>query len=485
MVESFIISIVKTVEAAEQGGFLMNFDQILSAYKTTACILSVETYGDGRYGNIRIAAGNKPHCDEMLRVMGRPFIPDSPYEQYLPQNSNFEDFCYRSAILGQPMHSYVPLPQMGLWLNMFLLPLQSDREGVGYCVYIYNVTPEADSGQRADVSAETSAAVLTTCIKLRASDSTREALQEVVEDIRQICDSDHCCILLTNSAERTCTSIGEAIRPGSGLPTIDRMAENGFFDVAETWEGTIGDSTCVIIQNPQDMEHLKEINPVWHRSLTAVGVRSVVLFPLKYNGKTLGYMWVNNFNEENTVKIKETLELTTFFLAAEIANYQLLQRLEVMSSMDMLTGVRNRNSMNAAVDDIRNRRVTLQTPCAVIFCDLNGLKRVNDVDGHSAGDRVLKKAAAILNEVFPDNEVYRAGGDEFMIIAEGMDEEAAAAKQKQIHDLAAAVEGLAFSTGVHVIRGTEDIRAAMRAADEEMYADKKAYYERHPDRRSR
>ena len=103
----------------------MNFDQILSAYKTTACILSVETYGDGRYGNIRIAAGNKPHCDEMLRVMGRPFIPDSPYEQYLPQNSNFEDFCYRSAILGQPMHSYVPLPQMGLWLNMFLLPLQA------------------------------------------------------------------------------------------------------------------------------------------------------------------------------------------------------------------------------------------------------------------------------------------------------------------------------------------------------------------------
>lgn len=233
------------------------------------------------------------------------------------------------------------------------------------------------------------------------------------------------------------------------------------------------------------MEWLREVNPVWHRSLTAVGVRSVVLFPLKYNGETLGYMWVNNFNEENTVKIKETLELTTFFLAAEIANYRLLQRLEIMSSVDMLTGVRNRNSMNAVIDNIRGGKVSLWTPCAMVFCDLYGLKRVNDEEGHSAGDRILKKAAAILREVFPDSEVYRAGGDEFMIIAEGMDEEAAAAKRKQIHDLAAAVEGLAFSTGVHVIRGTEDIRAAMRAADEEMYADKKAYYERHPDRRSR
>ena len=463
----------------------MNFDQILSPYKTKACILSVEDYGGGRYGNIRIAAGNKAHCDEMFQVMRRPFVPDSPYEQYLPQNGNFEDFCYRSAVLGQPMHSYVPLPQMGLWLNMFLLPLRSDREGTGYCVYIYDVTPEADSGQRADVSAETSAAVLKTCINLRAANSTLDAIQEVVEDIRRICDSDHCCILLTDPENRVCRSIGESSRPGSGLPTIDSFADKGFFDVVKTWEGTIGDSTCVIISNTQDMERLRAVNPVWHRSLTSVGVRSVVLFPLKYNGKTLGYMWVNNFNEENAVRIKETLELTTFFLAAEIANLQLLQRLEIMSSVDILTGVRNRNSMNAVVDDIRNDRVTLRTPCAVVFCDLNGLKRVNDEDGHSAGDRILKQAAAILREVFPDSTVYRAGGDEFMILAEGLDEEASAEKRKQIHDMAAHVEGLAFSTGIHIIRGAEDIRAAMRAADEEMYADKKAYYERHPERKSR
>lgn len=76
-------------------------------------------------------------------------------------------------------------------------------------------------------------------------------------------------------------------------------------------------------------------------------------------------------------------------------------------------------------------------------------------------------------------------GRENMILAEEMDEETAAAKQKQLHDRAAAVEGLSFSTGVHVIRGNEDIRTAMRAADGEMYADKKAYYERHPERKSR
>ena len=463
----------------------MDFAQILSAYRSKACVLSVEAYPGGGYGNIRIAAGNKAHCDEMARVMRREFVPDSPYEQYLPQDRNFEDFCYRSAILGQPMHTYVPLPQMGLWLNMFLLPLTSDRENTGYCVYIYDVTPEADSGQRADVSAETMAAVLKTCIKLRGSANTRETLCEVVGDIRQICDSDHCCILLMDRAERTCRNLGEAIRPGCGLPSIDGMIENGFYDVAETWDSTIGDSTCVILKDEQDMERLREINPVWYRSMNAVGMRSVVLVPLKYNGDTLGYMWANNFNAENTVKIKETLELTAFFLAAEIANYLLLRRLEVLSSVDMLTGVRNRNRMNAMVDDVRNGRITLPTPSAVVFADLNGLKRMNDEGGHSEGDRILKQAAKILRGIFPDSDVYRAGGDEFMVIAAGLDEEAAEAKRRQILERAAAVNGLSMAVGIHIIRAGEDIRAAMSAADKEMYEEKRAYYARHPDRRSR
>ena len=463
----------------------MDFEQILSVYKSKTCILSVETYPDGGYGNIRIVAGNKAHCDEMTNVLHRPYIPDSPYGNYLPQNKNFEDFCYRSAILGHPLHTYVPLPQMGLWLNMFLLPLTSDRENTGYCIYIYDVTPEADSGQRADVSAETSAAVLKTCIKLRGSTNTRGVLREVVGDIRQICGSDHCCLLLADHAERTCLNLGESMKPGCGLTSIDRIIENGFYDVVETWDDTIGDSTGVIIKDEHDMEWLREANPVWHHSLTRDGVKSVVLFPLKYNGDTLGYMWAVNFDVENTVKIKETLELTTFFLAAEIANYQLLQRLEVLSSVDMLTGIRNRNKMNVMIDDIRSRKITLQYPYAVIFADLNGLKHINDEDGHSEGDRILKKAASILTETFPDCEVYRAGGDEFMLIAAGLDEEAAEAKRRQIRERAAAVDGLAFAIGIHVVHGAEDIRVAMRLADQEMYAEKRDYYASHPDRRFR
>lgn len=463
----------------------MDFESLLSGYKSKACILSVGTYPNGGYGNIRIVAGNKAHCDEMFHVMHHPFVPDSPYEEYLPQNKNFEDQCYRCAILGQPMHAYVPLPQMGLWLNMYLLPLISDREDIGYCIYSYDVTPEADSGQRANVSMETSAAVLSTCIKLRGSGNLRETFQEVIGDIRQICDSDHCCILLTNAEEQNCMVLCESIRPGSGILPMELFLDDAFYGITKTWDSTLGDSTCVIIKDERDLEWLGSVNPMWHQSLKASGAKSLVLFPLKYNDETLGYMWATNFNVENTVKIKETLELTTFFIASEISNYQLLLRLETLSSMDMLTGVRNRNRMNAMVDDIISGKITMQSPYAVFFADLNGLKRINDVNGHSAGDAILKKAASILCETFPDCEVFRAGGDEFMIIAKGMEEKTAETKRSQLKDQAACVDDLVFAVGVHIVHEKEDIRAAMRAADQEMYTDKEKYYEEHPEKKYR
>ena len=464
---------------------MMDFVQLLSQCKSKACVISVERLREGDYGNIRIVAGNRAHCEDMEKTIGHPFIPGSPYEQYFPKDKNFEDYCYRSAFLGQSLHTYVPLPQMGLWLNMFLIPMESDRENVGYCTYVYDVTPEADPDQRASLSADISAAVLKICIKLRGAGDVRQAFREVIEDVRKSCDSDYCCILLTDAQTKSCFALCEAIKPGSGLQSMEAYLDETFYDVTQTWNDTIGDSTCVILKDARDMEWLRGVNPVWHKSLTSAGAKSIVLFPLKHNGTTLGYVWALNFNVDATVRIKEILELTTFFVASEIANYQLLQKLEILSSVDLLTGVKNRNKMNTFVDDVLCGRIEVESPYAVIFADLNGLKQVNDVKGHGAGDRILKEAAGILREVFPDGEVYRAGGDEFMIVVMGMDEKTVEERRQRIKELAAGVEGLYFAIGTHVVRGSEDIRLAMREADQGMYADKKEYYLTHPDRRYR
>ena len=453
----------------------MDFDVLLSHYRAKACVVSVEFFPDGTYGNIRVVAGNKAHYDDMA-ALNHPFEPGCPYEACFPKNPNFEDHCFRCIRDGKPLHAYVDLYMMGLWLNMFLMPLDSDQENVGYCLYCYDVAPKADSSAMADISADIAADVLKACIKLRGSQNIRQAFQEVIEDIGAICGSDHCCVLLTDDEKHECTTFAEFLREGSCLYPMSRYIQ-GFYEIAQTWPDTLAGSTCIIIKDEHDMEKLQEQNPIWKASLEQAGVKTVVLYPLRHGGELLGYMWALNFNVENVLKIKETLELTTFFLASEISNYLLLDKLKILSTIDTLTSVRNRNEMNNRVDRIVEGKEPV--PQAVLFADLNGLKRVNDERGHAAGDKMLRAAASILQSVFHDGEVYRAGGDEFMILVNEINEEEVQDRVARVHFLSGKTENVRFSIGV--CYGKRDIRKAMRLADERMYAFKNGYYEAHPE----
>ena len=453
----------------------MDFDQLLAHHKSKACVVSVDLFPDGTYGNIRVVAGNKAHCDD-LASRHLQFEPGCPYEACFPKNPNFEDYCFRCVRDGKPLHAYVDLYMMGLWLNMVLLPIDSDSENIGYCIYCYDVAPKADSTAMSDLSADTASAVLNTCIKLRGSTDIRQTFQEVVEDVREICGSDQCCILLTDSEKYTCSVFAESLRQGTYLATMRKYVD-GFYAITATWPKTLAGSTCIIVKDEQDMEKLREQNSVWAATLDYARVKSIVLFPLRHGRDLLGYMWAINFNVNDVQKIKEALEVTTFIVASEIASYKLVNKLEIMGKVDSLTGVMNRNEMNNCVDRINNEQEPM--PRAVIFADLNGLKRMNDEQGHGAGDMLLRSAASILQSVFQDGVVYRAGGDEFMIIVSDILKEDLQHRINRVHYLAGMSKDLCMSIGFSY--GEQSICTAMRLADERMYANKKAYYEAHPE----
>ena len=210
-------------------------------------------------------------------------------------------------------------------------------------------------------------------------------------------------------------------------------------------------------------------------------IDSLVLFPLKQKDVIIGYIWALNFDTEKTVKIKETLELTTFFVASEISNNLLMERLTTLSSIDMLTGIMNRNIMNNRVDRVIAGKEVLETPFAIIFADMNGLKHLNDTQGHQAGDTMLKEAAMLLSDVFYDAEVYRVGGDEFMVIACKMDPDTVQKRVAELMEKANKTETVRFAIGISYSKDEPDILKAMRAADKKMYEDKKHFYEDNPD----
>ena len=55
---------------------------------------------------------------------------------------------------------------------------------------------------------------------------------------------------------------------------------------------------CIIVKNEQDFEVVKERNPIWYDSISKENVDSIVLFPLKFRGELLGYIWACNFDPD-------------------------------------------------------------------------------------------------------------------------------------------------------------------------------------------
>lgn len=465
----------------------MDFQSFVDSVPTAACVVSVEKLVNGNYGKIRIVTGNKPYIDSIehpadnLAMLTQKFIPNSEYTNYLTRDMNFEDACYNAAVNKKCIHAYAHPARFDVWFNMTFLPLFPDDGNICYCMYIMEVNFKPDAKRMSTISADIASAVLETCIKLRSPDDFKETMASICKDIRDLCDSEHCCILLMDTENRKCSVLCEAFAEDTKLLPMENYVDDAFYDIADSWKDTISGSNCVIVKNEHDMEIVKERNPLWHKSITSAGGKTIVLFPLQFKNELLGYIWALNFSAEAADTIKETLELTTFILASELYSYRMMDRLHVLSSTDMLTGVMNRNEMNNYVEALAQS--SSKKSVGVLFADLNGLKAVNDGGGHNAGDMLLKNAANALRNVFAIHEIFRAGGDEFVVIMPDITAEELKDKADKLRRESEKYENVVFAIGVAYESDVNNVRLALHNADELMYVDKKMYYELHPEKK--
>lgn len=161
-----------------------------------------------------------------------------------------------------------------------------------------------------------------------------------------------------------------------------------------------------------------------------------------------------------------------------------LERAKRDAELDYLTGLPNRRAFEALLDRHYKEARAACEPLSVAFCDIDEFKKVNDIHGHEAGDRVIKAIADTLSRISNDHcHVARHGGEEFVMLFRGLTPTQAAEK---LND---AREGLAvrrlinrktdepfgqitFSGGVSDVFGHGDTRAALKAADEALYRAK-------------
>ncbi len=84
---------------------------------------------------------------------------------------------------------------------------------------------------------------------------------------------------------------------------------------------------------------------------------------------------------------------------------------------DSLTGVKSKNAYNHMEEKINLEiKEKINKPFGVVVCDINGLKIINDTQGHAAGDEYIKAGARLICDTFKHSPVYRVGGDEFVVI---------------------------------------------------------------------
>ena len=160
-----------------------------------------------------------------------------------------------------------------------------------------------------------------------------------------------------------------------------------------------------------------------------------------------------------------------------------------MANTDSLTGVRNKHAYSEAEAHLNQKiRQNEIDKLAIVVCDINGLKIVNDTLGHAAGDEVIRGFAEIIRLIRDkydlEGKIYRIGGDEFAIIGK-IDPEQYAKAKNDFDNMTAKWKGyknntISVSCGIafNSQNNFTNIDDMAKYADKMMYLDKNSFYER-------
>ncbi len=240
-------------------------------------------------------------------------------------------------------------------------------------------------------------------------------------------------------------------------------------EVCANWYQKFSENRKIVIE---DLEDIREEDPLQYENLKRQNIRSLVVLPLYNDKKVMGFYGVDNPPRESLDYTSDMLQIMGHFIVSSIKRRNLVKMLQQMSYSDQLTRFGNRYAMNEHIENMPDGESV-----GVVFCDVTGLKRVNDTQGHEAGDRLILCACECLRRIFVEFELFRIGGDEFLALCPGIEEEELEDKvealKKEIRE-----NSIAMAVGaVWQKEGKKNIDRLLSESEKLMYEDKSAYYE--------
>lgn len=450
---------------------------LVSLCSMPSAIMSVEKKDDGTCGDIRMYATNSKFS------MTGEDVEGLTYDAKLPRDPKFEEILFEAAWENKHYHAYIDTTRLyGYWTEDIVIPIDNQGDPkVGYCQFIYNLSKEMDAGKYSIISPDIASFVIRTCINLRKDDDFYATMNTVVKDIRDFTDCFAASILTVSKDLYRFEVVSECVR--NNLKNIHDVFADIPYEVVESWEDLVSGTDCVIIRNEQDMKDIEAKAPEWVRTLRDNDVKSLCLAPFIHQNMIIGYLFITNFDLAQLSRMKDTIEMVAFFLASEVAHHIFVDKLKTLSSLDMRTGVQNRNAMNTKVDELAMELRINKTPFSVAFCNLITLRSVNINQGHDAGNNLLSDAGKVLREVFKDDFVFRSNGEEFAIISTNSSEKAFEEKIKELKEKANDPSWVCFTIGYYTDMTEGNLHTAMRFANEYEQEFKEEFFYQHPDLR--
>lgn len=183
-------------------------------------------------------------------------------------------------------------------------------------------------------------------------------------------------------------------------------------DFVSHWYKKFQDNRCVVIHQ---LEDIREKDPILYEVLEKQSIHSLVVVPLYDNGKVIAFFGLDNIAENISFEYTQSmLQMTGFFFVSSMKQRNLVRKLQEISFHDQLTKLGNRFALEDYATQVDRRR-----SIGVVFCDITGLKRVNDSQGHIAGDKFIMDASECLKNAFGDqnNGLFRMVVTNFLFCA--------------------------------------------------------------------
>ncbi|SFG70004.1 diguanylate cyclase (GGDEF) domain-containing protein [Lachnospiraceae bacterium C7] len=403
-------------------------------------------------------------------LMGKSF-----YDEIPDASPEWLDYCYRAAYLGEEIHKQIYSPEIEAWIDFSV----SQAFSKGYCAYTFkDVTNEHNKNNKIEKNWKTDDFIIKCTKILQGTASFEYSMHTILNEISEMIRPDRMYIIeiRDENVKNSYMWHKESIEPNG------KLYEKLSYKIVANWKRYLDKDASIVLDTDKRI-NTEEMGETVRNLLINKGIHRMIAVPL-YNvgGEVVGYLGAENYVDNKTINTQKMLETVSYFISSEMNKQELIKNLDYMCNNDIMTEIHNRNSMDREL-----RYISLVHPkVGILFADVNGLKAVNDSKGHSAGDELLIEVARLLKKVFNRNDIYRAGGDEFVVLLSRIEKEEFLEKVEEFKEILRRNPEIKIAIGYTWDDGHTDLNKVLRNADKFMYENKAEYYRiKKNDRRNR